>query len=101
MVLKLDYLQRLLVGLNVDDAIIAMVGYAYNIIDEMDKSDIEPVIEACKIKIGRHGRPTFDVKREQLLYLLEQGFIVPDISKIVGVKNVYKKNVCIWIKCVR
>ena len=48
-----------------------------------------------------NGSPTFDVKREQLLYLLEQGFIVPDISKIVGVKNVYKKNVCIWIKCVR
>ena len=55
LVLKLDYLQRLLVGLNVDDAIIAMVGYAYNIIDEMDKSDVEPVIEAYKIKIGRHG----------------------------------------------
>ena len=87
LLLKLDYLQRLLVGLNVDDSIVAMVGHAYNIIDEMDKSDVEPVVEALKIRTGHHGRPTFDVKAEQLLYLLEQGFKVFDISKIVGVSQ--------------
>ena len=77
----------MLVGLNVDNAIVAMVGYAYNLINEMDKSDVEPVIEACKIKTGSCGRPTFDVQREQLVYLLEQGFTVLDISKIVGVNQ--------------
>ena len=87
LLLKLDYLQRLLVGLNVDDNIVAMVGHAYNIIDEMDKSDVEPVVEALKIRTGHCGRPTFDVKAEQLLYLLEQGFKVFDISKIVGVSQ--------------
>jgi hypothetical protein len=37
--MKLDYLQRLLVGLNVDDSIIAMVGQACSVMNELDNAD--------------------------------------------------------------
>ncbi|KAK3702167.1 hypothetical protein QZH41_015074 [Actinostola sp. cb2023] len=34
---------------------------------------------------GRRGRPAFIIPHEQLSYLLEQGFTVPDISTMLGV----------------
>ncbi|CAB3995642.1 uncharacterized protein LOC110052565 [Paramuricea clavata] len=85
--MKLDYLQRLLVGLNVDDSVVAMVGQAYSVLNELDNADeeLEMRSTASTVRTGRCGRPSFDVKREQLVYLLEQGFKVSDISKIVGV----------------
>ena len=36
------------------------------------------------VRSGAHGRPSFDIKKDQLQYLLEQGFKVSDVSKIVG-----------------
>ena len=85
--MELDYLQRLLVGLNVDDSVVAMVGQACSVLNELDNADeeLEMRSTASTVRTGRRGRPSFDVKREQLVYLLEQGFKVSDINKIVGV----------------
>jgi hypothetical protein len=66
-----------------------MVGQACSVLNELDNADevLEMRLTALTVRTGRRGRRSFDVKREQLVYLLEQGFKVSDISKIVGPWN--------------
>lgn len=46
---------------------------------------------------GSIGRPSFDVSREQLTYLIENQFTVPQIAEILCVSKDYeKKNVNLW-----
>ena len=89
LVFKLDYLRRLLVALNIDDSIVELVGQAYTMLldlDRLNQEDVGAAPRASIVKNGRRGRPSFDVK-EELTYLLEQGFKVSDISKVVGVSQ--------------
>jgi hypothetical protein len=36
------------------------------------------------VNCGRRGRPSFDIKERQLSFLVEKGFKVADISKVIG-----------------
>ena len=85
LVLKLDYLYRIVVNLNIDGAVIELVGLA---------KTANPSGYKAPLKLsGRRGRPTFDIDEEQLLFLLEQGFQVCDISSIlcVSVRTVERR----------
>ena len=86
--LKLDFLQRLLVNMNVDDSICANVGEACNILFDMEhQSQRNESNAARQVPQGNRGRPSYDIKEEQLSFLLEKGFKVSEISRIFGVSK--------------
>ncbi|CAB3997955.1 Hypothetical predicted protein, partial [Paramuricea clavata] len=94
LMLKLDFLQRLLVNMNLDDSICANVGEAYNILFNMEQMEHQSRQElqtrseennaARQVSRASRGRPSYDIKEEQLSFLLEKGFKVSEISKIIG-----------------
>jgi hypothetical protein len=38
-----------------------------------------------QLSIGNRGRPKFNIAKEQMEFLLERGFSLPDVAKILGV----------------
>ena len=84
-ILKLDYLQRLVVNLAIDDFVIEMISLAYRTLVEIDSKETISGYRASLNMTGRRGRPSFEIGEEQLSYLLEQGFNVRDIGSILGV----------------
>ena len=53
-----------------------------------DKSDMASVYytpPATQLPVGRVGRPRFEIRSEQLQYLVENHFTVPQISQLLGV----------------
>lgn len=53
---------------------------------EMDqKNYVNCAYQAPLNSSGKRGRPSYEITEEQLLFLLEQGFQVGDISNILGV----------------
>jgi hypothetical protein len=53
----------------------------------IDCSDTCTAYRAERIFTGTHGRLKFNIPREQLQFLLEQGFTVPAIANILGVSS--------------
>ena len=85
-VFKLDFLQRITVSLDVDDEVTELVGLAYSMLAEMDqRNHVNCAYQAPLNSSGKRGRPSYEITEEQLLFLLEQGFQVCDISNILGV----------------
>ena len=80
LMLKLDFLQRLLVNMNLDDSICANVGEACNILfdikhqSQRENNESNP---AQQVSQGNRGRPSYDIKKEQLSFLLERGSRFP------------------------
>ncbi len=98
LMLKLDFLQWILVSVNVDDSICANVGEAYYILFNMEqcmehqsRQEVQTRTEennaARQVSQGNRGRPSYDIKEEQLSFLLEKGFKVSEISKIIRVSK--------------
>lgn len=84
-VFKLDFLQRITVSLDVDDVVTELVGIAYSMLVDMDqRNHVNCAYQAPLKSSGKRGRPSFEITEEQLLFLLEQGFQVCDISNILG-----------------
>lgn len=85
-VFKLDFLQRITVSLDVDDVVTELVGLAYSMLVEMDqRNHVNCAYQAPLNSSGKRGRPSYEITEEQLIFLLEQGFQVHDISNILGV----------------
>ena len=82
---------RIVVSLIVDESVIEMIGMAYRILSEIDILQDNKIrsagYNAPLIKSGTCGRPSYHIDKDQLLFLLEQGFKVSDISSILGVSN--------------
>ena len=81
----------MVVSLIVDESVIEMIGMAYRILSEIDILQDNKIrsagYNAPLIKSGTCGRPSYHIDKDQLLFLLEQGFKVSDISSILGVSN--------------
>ena len=84
-ILKLDYLQRLVVNLAIDDFVMEMISLAYRTLVEIDSKETISGYRASLNMTGRRGQPSFEIGEEQLSYLLEQGFNVRDMGSILGV----------------
>ncbi|CAB4013023.1 Nuclear pore complex Nup107, partial [Paramuricea clavata] len=84
-ILRLDYLHRLVVNLAIDDFVIEMISLAYRTLVEIDNNETISGYRASTDTTGQRGRPSFEIGEEQLSYLLEQGFNVRDIGSILGV----------------
>ena len=88
--LRLDYLPRTLVNLDSNcaptDGIVQLLGETSSYLRVMDVQSTACAIEfAPKIFFGGRGRPSFEIKEEQLSFLIDQGFQVPVIAKLFRV----------------
>ena len=88
--LRLDYLTRTLVNLDSNcaptDGIVQLLGETSSYLHVMDVQSTACAIEfAPKIFFGGRGRPSFEIKEEQLSFLIDQGFQVPVIAKLFRV----------------
>ena len=89
LVLRLDYLNRVIVGEGLPDPIVSSLGEVLFILRE---KEMEPDWEINSTDVDmesrrRRGRPSFDVKEEQLSFLVENDFKVPKISLMLGVST--------------
>ncbi|CAH3122845.1 unnamed protein product, partial [Porites lobata] len=74
------------VGLDVDELVTELIGHAYRMLVEIDQRNlVNYAYQAPLNSRGQRGRPSYEISEEQLHFLLEQGFKVCDISKILGV----------------
>lgn len=82
----------MLVNLDIDQEKVDTVGNLHLIADAMEISqysilrakDTAPSVNLT----GRLGRPSFEISRGHLSFLLEQGFKVQEISSILGVGKI-------------
>ena len=89
LVLRLDYLNRVIVGEGLPDPIVSSLREALFI---LRKKEMEPDWEINSTDVDmessrRRGSPSFDVKEELLSFLVENDFKVPEISLMLGVST--------------
>lgn len=89
--LRLDVLKRYLVNIRINDSILQLVDSAYRRVNQFEErySALSDNTASCPSKIytGKRGKPSFDIKEEQVSFLLEQGFNVGEMSKMLGVSK--------------
>ena len=86
LVLRLDYLNRVIVG-GFPDPIVSSLGEVLSILREKEMEPEWEISSTDMEPIRRRGRPSFDVKEEQLSFLVENDFKVPEISLMLGVST--------------
>ena len=85
LLLRIDILKTNLVSLNVDDDIFGLLDLAYNWLTNANRHPCGEGENPNRPTNTKRGRPSFDIQEDQLFFLLEQGFKVADISRILGV----------------
>ena len=88
-VLRLDFINRMLVSLDVPDDIVNTTSALYETVVAIDRENHRTqAAHGYQVQLhrtGARGRPSFEITREQLSFLLDQGFKVPQISVMLGV----------------
>jgi hypothetical protein len=89
--LRLDYVNGMLVTLDVPDEIVNTMSSVHQqlerfVLDSNHGSDAQyyGYQASSTPSIGR-GRPTIDISREQLAFLVDQGFTAGEMSGVLGV----------------
>ena len=83
---KVDFLQRILVNLDIDDFITETIGRAHSLLVEIERTENSyGGYSASMQEDGRRGRPSYLISKEQLSYLIEQGFKLQDVATMLGV----------------
>ena len=90
--LRIDYLTRTLVNLDSNRTptyeIVQLLGETSRHLCEVDsRSTVCAIQYAPKIYSGECGRPAFEIKEEQLSFLIDQGFQVPVIAQLFKVST--------------
>ena len=88
-VLRLDFLYRMLVNLDVDQDITDTLGSLCSdaaAIETSSNTTSGGYHPPCSSS-GQRGRPAFEISNGQLSFLLEQGFKIQEISCILGVSK--------------
>ena len=77
-VLRLDFFSRMLVNLDINQKMVNTVGNLHLIADARKRSQYSNIMTEGYCPhgnlTGRLGRPSFEISREHLSFLLEQGF---------------------------
>ena len=77
---KLDYVQRISVNLNMEENITNTIGRAVSVLTRIENNNLNHErYRAMLQRDGRRGRQLYDISQEQL-YLLERGFHVRDVA---------------------
>ena len=87
-VLRLDYITRMLVNLDVPDEIVNTMRGLYESVVQLEANHNLVASNGYAAPIlctGTRGRPSYEIPREQLSFLLDQGFKVSQISVMLGV----------------
>ena len=98
LVLRLDYLFRTLDNLDNHsqmDEIINLLGEACNQLTSEAQDVQQQAVEfAPQVFTQRRGRPAFEIKEEQLSFLLEAGFMIPTMGMVpnVNMKTLHKNE---------
>ena len=91
-VLRLDIFSRILVNLDIDQEMEDTVGNLHLIAVAMERSQYSSITsKGYRPPVnftGGLGRPSFEISKEHLAFLLEQGFEVQEISSIFGVGKI-------------
>ena len=95
LVLRLDYLMRTLVNLGnpQTDEIIRQLGEACNELTTATSEAHSRLIDGeaaefnSQVYYQSRGRPTFEIKEEELSFLLEEGFKIPTIALLFRVST--------------
>ena len=78
--------QRIAVSLDVDELVTKLIGHAYRMLVEIDqRNHVNYTYQAPLNSRGKRGRPSYEISEEQLHVLLQQGFKVCDICKVLWV----------------
>ena len=78
----------MLVNLDVDDFTLEIVDRAYNVLANCDRcSSSVHQSHPTRVLTGKRDRPSFNIRKRQVNYLLEQGFKVAEISSMLGVSK--------------
>ena len=81
-ILKLDYVQRLAVNLNMEEDIITSIGKAYRMLVQIENNNFNrDRYGALLHREGQRGRPSYDISEEQLSFFLEQKY-APYLSRL-------------------
>ena len=83
--MRLECLNRSFANLDSPDTdeIMLLIGEAISCMSMRDRSlslEFDGVNFPRRVSTQCHGRPSFEIKQEQLAFLLEQGFKVPTIA---------------------
>lgn len=85
--LRLDYINRMLVTLDIPDELVNTMSSVdqqlENIIDNNYGTDAH--YQAPSSQATGRGRPKIDISREQLAFLVDQGFTVGEMSGVLGI----------------
>ena len=87
-VLRLDYITRMLVNLDVADDIVNKMSCLHETVLAIEADSSSPVGQGYRTQLNRAGRrgwSSFDKKRELLSCLSEQGLKVKECSDLFGV----------------
>ena len=78
---------RYFVNAGIDDRTIELVDVAYRALHQYEQrfNTSRNSTGPRKIYTGRRGKPSFDIKEEQVNILLEQGFNVTEMSNMLRV----------------
>ena len=87
-VLRLDYITRMLVNLEVPDEIVNTMRGLYESVVRLEANHNLVASDGYAAPVfctGTRGRPSYEILREQLSFVLDQGFKVSQISVMLGV----------------
>ena len=86
LVCKVDFLQRMLVNLDIDDVIIETIGRAHSLLVEIERNENSSGGYSASVQHdSRRGRPSYLISKEQLSYLIEQGFKLQEVATMLGI----------------
>ena len=87
LILRLECLNRVIVGEGLPDPIVSSLGQVLLILREREREWDWEINSMNRESSGRRGRPSFDIKEEQLAFLVENDFKVPEIGAMLGVSS--------------
>ena len=95
----------MLVSLDIEEDVVDMIGTLNENVSVLEMSSSHAnVTEGYRppcTSLGGCGRPSFQIPKEQLSFLLEQGFKVQEVSSILGVgKRTIERRMAAFGLCV-
>ena len=81
--LRLDYVSRMLVTIDVPEEIVNTMSSVYENLERV--ADYTTQYRARSTSSTGRGRPKTDISREQLEFLVDQGFTAGEMSEVLGV----------------
>ena len=89
---RLEYLNRALINLKndseLDKVVLLLIETAVRELTHENDVDLRHYVDkAPKVWPGRRGRPSFDIREDQLSFLVEQGFQVSVIARLLRVSS--------------